>query len=81
MAANLAPAAVALALFVLLSPPATWDQPVLLGALAAIAAIAFLAEVRLKMAAGAYFDASIVLGAPGPGDRGAPARAFGLDRP
>jgi hypothetical protein len=61
IAANLAPAAVAIALFVLLSPPATWDQPVLLGALAAIATIAFLAEVRLKMAAAAYFDASIVL--------------------
>jgi HD domain len=61
MAGNLAPAAVAIALFVLISPPATWDQPVLLGALMAIAAIAFLAEVRLKIAAGAYFDASIVL--------------------
>ncbi|MEK6325995.1 MAG: HD domain-containing phosphohydrolase [Actinomycetota bacterium] len=61
MAVNLVPAAVAIALFVLLSPPSTWDQPVLLGALAAIAAIAFSAEVRLKMAAGAYFDASIVL--------------------
>jgi hypothetical protein len=61
IAANLGPAVVAIALFVLLSPPATLDQPVLLGALAAIAAIAFLAEVRLKMAAGAYFDASIVL--------------------
>ena len=61
MAGNLAPAAAAIALFVLLSPPATWDQPVLLGALIAIAAIAFLAEVRLKIAAGAYFDASIVL--------------------
>ena len=41
MAANLAPAAVAIVLFVLFSPPATWDQPVLLGAMAAIAAIAF----------------------------------------
>jgi hypothetical protein len=61
MAANLAPAALAIALFVLLSPPASWDQPVLLGALAVVAAIAFTAEVRLKMAAGAYFDASIVL--------------------
>jgi hypothetical protein len=60
-AANLAPAAVAIALFVLLSPPSTWDQPVVLGALAAIATIAFAAEVRLKMAAGAYFDASIIL--------------------
>jgi hypothetical protein len=61
MGANLAPAALAIALFVLLSPPAGWDQPVLLGALAVVAAIAFTAEVRLKMAAGAYFDASIVL--------------------
>ena len=61
MAANLVPAAVAIAFFVLLSPASTWDQPVLLGALAAIAAIAFAAEIRLKMAAGAYFDASIVL--------------------
>ena len=61
VATNLVPAAVAIALFVLLSPASTWDQPVLLGALAAIAAIAFAAEVRLKMAVGAYFDASIVL--------------------
>ncbi len=61
VARNLAPAAVALVLFVLVAPPAAWDQPVLLGALMAIAAIAFLAEVRLKVAAGAYFDASIVL--------------------
>jgi HD domain-containing protein len=61
MAGNLAPAAVALAVFVLVAPPAAWDQPVLLGALVATAAIAFLAEVRLKVAAGAYFDASIVL--------------------
>ncbi len=61
IAANLAPAAVAIVLFVLLSPPATWDQPALLAAMAAIAAIAFGAEVRLKTAAAAYFDASIVL--------------------
>jgi len=60
MAANLVPAALAVALFVLLSPQSNWD-PVLIGALAAIAAIAFGAEVRLKIAAGAYFDASIVL--------------------
>ena len=59
--ANLAPAAVALGLFVLFSPPAAWDQPVLLGAIAAIAAIAHLTEVRLKLAVALYFDASIVL--------------------
>jgi HD domain-containing protein len=65
VAANLGPAALAVALFVLFSPPATWDQPVLLAALAAIAAVAFLAEARLKTVAApwalAYFDASIVL--------------------
>jgi len=61
IAANLAPAAVAIALFVLFSPPATWDQPVLLGALAGIAAIAYLAEARLKLAVALYFDASSVL--------------------
>jgi hypothetical protein len=61
LAANLGPAGVAIALFVLLSPPATWDQPVLLGALAAIAAVSFLAEARLKLAVALYFDASIVL--------------------
>ena len=60
MAANLLPAAAAIALFVLLAPESNWD-PVLIGALAAIAAVAFAAEVRLKIAAGAYFDASIVL--------------------
>lgn len=61
IAANLAPAAVAIALFVLFSPPATWDQPVLLGALAGIAGIAYLAEARLKLAVALYFDASSVL--------------------
>ncbi len=65
VAVNLAPAAAAIALFVLLSPPAAWDQPALLGAIGAIAAIAFLAEARIKtVAAGgalSYFDASIVL--------------------
>ena len=61
MAANLAPAGGAIALFVLFSPPATWDQPVLLGAIAAIAAIAYFAEARLKLAVALYFDASSVL--------------------
>ncbi|HXF00642.1 MAG TPA: HD domain-containing phosphohydrolase [Solirubrobacterales bacterium] len=60
MAANLVPAGAAIALFVLLAPESNWD-PVLIGALAAIAAVAFAAEVRLKISAGAYFDASIVL--------------------
>jgi hypothetical protein len=61
IAANLVPASVAIALFALFSPPASWDQPVLLGAIAAIAAIAYLAEARLKLAVALYFDASSVL--------------------
>jgi hypothetical protein len=59
--ANLAPGVAAIGLFVLFSPPAAWDQPALLGAIAAIAAIAHLAEARLKLAVALYFDASIVL--------------------
>src|SRR3954454_13697263 len=65
IAANLGPAVTAVVLFVLLSPPATWDRPVLLAALGAIAAVAFLAEARVKTVAApwalSYFDASIVL--------------------
>jgi len=59
--ANLAPGLAAIGLFVLFSPPATWEQPALLGAIAAIAAIAHLAEARVKLAVALYFDASIVL--------------------
>jgi hypothetical protein len=51
----------AVALFVIWAPAAHWDHPELLGALAGIAAVAFLAEVRLKMAFAVYFDATIVL--------------------
>jgi hypothetical protein len=58
--ANIAPACAALALFTLLAPPVEWHRPELIAALAAIAGIAFLSEVRLKLAAAAYFDASIV---------------------
>jgi HD-GYP domain-containing protein (c-di-GMP phosphodiesterase class II) len=49
------------AAFAILAPQARWDQPELLAALAAIAAVAFFAEVQLKLATAAYFDASIVL--------------------
>jgi hypothetical protein len=58
---NLAPAVAAIVLFLALAPPAGWDRPELLVALAAIAAVAFLAEVRLKIAAASYFDATIVV--------------------
>jgi len=61
VALNLVPAGAALALFILLSPPSSWAQPEILGALAAIAVVASLAEVRLKTAAVAFFDPSIAL--------------------
>jgi hypothetical protein len=60
-AAVLGPAAVTCAAFAIVAPPARWDQPEMLAALAAIAAVAFFAEARLKLATAAYFDASIVL--------------------
>ena len=53
----------------------------LLGALAVVAAIAFTAEVRLKMAAGAYFDASIVLALLALAIAGPSTSAPHLDRP
>jgi hypothetical protein len=63
--ATIAPGATAVALFVFLSPPAVWDQPVLLATIATIAAVAFMAEARVKTVAAAgplaYFDASVVL--------------------
>ncbi len=48
-------------MFVIVAPEARWDQPELLAALAAIAAVAFFAEVRLKLGTAAYFDATLVL--------------------
>ncbi len=60
-AAVLMTAVVTAAAFAALALEARWDQPVLLAALAAIAAVAFFAEVRLKLATATYFDASIVV--------------------
>lgn len=61
IALNLVPAGLAIFLFALVAPPADWSHPELFGALAAIAAVAFLAEARLKLAVPLYFDATIVL--------------------
>lgn len=61
IAINLSCAAAAFGLFVSIGPAADWSDPVLLGALALIAAIAFAAEVRLKAAIATYFDSSIAL--------------------
>ena len=51
----------AVALFVGLHPASDWSDPVTLGALAAIAVVAFTAELRFNSALAAYFDASLVL--------------------
>ncbi|MEO8092970.1 MAG: hypothetical protein ABI726_09725 [bacterium] len=44
-----------------IDPAADWSEPVLLGALALIAAVAFAAEVRLESSIATYFDSSIAL--------------------
>ena len=58
---NVGCAAAALGLFLFVGPAADWSDPALLGALAAIAAIAFTAEVRLKPAVASYLDSSIAV--------------------
>ena len=58
---NVVSAGAAAALFFLFAPDSSWGQPVMIFALAAIAAIAFLAEARLKVSAAAYFDASLIV--------------------
>jgi HD domain-containing protein len=58
---NLASAIAAVVLFVALAPPVTWSHPELLAALAAVAVVAFFAEVRLKAAVLAHFDATFIL--------------------
>jgi hypothetical protein len=62
MAFNLLPAAVLVAALIAIGPRSDWSRPELLAALAAIATLALLAEVRLTRAgAGTYFDSTIVL--------------------
>lgn len=57
--ANLAPAALALGAYLLLPVRGDWSEPLVIAALAAIAAVAFFAEVRLKVAE-AFFSATII---------------------
>ena len=61
IAINLGCAVGAVALFVAVQPASDWSDPVTLGALAAIAVVAFTAELRFHSALAAYFDASLVL--------------------
>jgi hypothetical protein len=71
VALNLAPAAVAVAAFILIAPPSDWSDPVLIAALAAVSGIAYGAEARLKSANRVFFGATLVvalvtLGVAGP---------------
>jgi hypothetical protein len=61
IAINLACGLAAVVLFVSLRPAADWGDGIGLGTLAAIAAVAFAAELRFKSAVAGYFDASLVL--------------------
>jgi len=61
IAINFGCALAAIALFTGLRPAADWGSPAILGALAAIAAVAFATELRFKSSLAAYFDASLVL--------------------
>ena len=61
IAINLCCLLAAIATVVAVRPASDWSDPVVLGALAAIAAVAFAAELRFKSAVAGYFDASLVL--------------------
>jgi hypothetical protein len=69
---NLSSLALAVGLYALIQPPASWADAGLLVALAAIAVVAYLAEANLKLPPSGFFDASLVLamlalGLAGPG--------------
>src|SRR5687767_4748643 len=71
IALNLAPALVAVAAFILVAPASDWSDPVLIAALAVVAAVAYGAEARLKSANRVFFGATLVvavvtLGVAGP---------------
>jgi hypothetical protein len=61
IALNLVPALVAIAGLALIAPASDWSDPVLVGALAAVAAIAYGAEAQLKVAGGALFGATLIV--------------------
>jgi hypothetical protein len=51
----------AISLFAVIRPPSDWGSSAILVTLAAIAAVAFAAELRFKSSLAAYFDATLVL--------------------
>jgi len=60
VAVNLAPAVVALLGLAVLQPPSDWSDPVMIAALCAISAIAYLAEARLKFGVLAFYGATFI---------------------
>jgi hypothetical protein len=71
VAFNLVPALLAVAGFLLLAPASDWSDPILIAALAAVSAIAYAAEARLKASSRVFFGASLIvalvaLGVAGP---------------
>jgi HD domain len=61
IAVNLCSLALAAALYALIQPPSDWSDTSLLGALALLAVIAYLAEANLKLPPAGFFDAGVVL--------------------
>lgn len=55
------PACLAIAAFALIAPDSGWDDPVMIVALAAVSAIAYGAEARLKAANRVFFGASLII--------------------
>jgi HD domain len=61
VALNVGLALLALIGFAILQPSSDWGDPVMIVALAAVSAIAYLAEARLKAASMAFFGASLIV--------------------
>jgi hypothetical protein len=61
IALNVVPAIAAIAAFVLIAPASSWDDPVMIAALACVSAIAYGAEARLKAANRVFFGATLIV--------------------
>jgi hypothetical protein len=71
IALNVVPLIAATAAFLLIAPPSSWGDPVMIAALACVSAIAYGAEARLKAANRVFFGANLIvavvaLGVAGP---------------
>ena len=61
IALNLVPLALGIAGLAVLAPPSDWGDPAMIGALAAVSAVAFAAEARLKLANRVFFGATLIV--------------------